>query len=1789
MANFWHASSRSTVQQTEEIRSKNAKGAAKRRNRTESSDCAVMIGHYRESRDRAWYPVGLTQFPCTGYSPDGDDPSLNRCRCGLSLEFHCSAPPAVDGSSAAANLAPPPLLPDGDAGEFEFPGIKRHAKFVRLNAAESDTAIQQTLDGHWQLGRPTLIVNVHGGELEKKRQLKMIFKKGLWKAAESAGRDKSNSQGCWIVTDGLSSGIVKLTGDAVRDYTDAYGPNHMLAIGVVSEARAAARSNGGVVGSKPQLTGDELDANHTHFILVSGRHSDATSWSEAVEAEADFRARFSRAAASSSWTQKAGEESRVPMCGLLIGGDRTALRQVYQALVANRCPIVALKGTSGAADALVSALECHPRGDCGPTDKKDAAELDESKEAAFLAKLATVCQECFGGDCDRVDADMLHCIVRDCSGLIEVFDMEEDFDLDGKMIASLLSSAGSDSHEHKLNLKQLKISLALNRADIAREKIFLENKKWKKGDLHDCMYQALMEDRQGFVSLFLEQGFSLDDFLTIHMLERLYSDQLKRMNSKAAIFHQLWEYHHKSHRRGRQVQLRQVGKVIKVLVGDFYQPLYTKKDFEKNYTKSTATADSLAEERTEAATGRKVNSVGASGILPTPQRAGRRQAAQPRETELLQVCEGRADADNRKELSKLRQNSRIGRAEAGESEASVAMNRWLSAGRELQPRRVLSDLASLVTAACCQADDAHSKSLVLVRPARELMIWALLVGKLQMAELFWSMEKEPIAGALLASILLKAMERRTDDFTDKEEFQRGAAQYEDRAWGVLDQCYREDERRAQFLINRELDYYGDSSCIYLAAEGESIKFMAHPCCQDFLTGAWLGQLSQKNALTRFLLGTVCGLICPPLVARVMLYKLDEEAGVDCGDVGCSVLRETASTSRRSSQDRSATLANAEQLSARGVINRMQNFYMAPVIRFIYNSISYLTFLFIFSYLLLYNLTHSIGPLECVIIVWMLTLLLEEVKQATLSGISFSTYISDSWNKLDCLAVGLFFLGLALRIVSLLSPAPRIAGYSAVLTDDTFAAARVCYAFSLFAYYVRLVYIFSFHIALGPKLIMIGKMVSNDLVPFMVILLVFVLGYGVAAQSIAYPTGLFTPDAEFNGTRPERMSRSAVFASFLSRAYFQMFGNFALDAAQAADPGCKEEGRCPHWTGRWLAPLMLAVYVLLTNILMFNLLIAMFSSTYESINQFSALYWNYQRYSMIKEYTERSPLAPPLMAIWQAYQLLRASGGCGGGDPPADPLKVRRPVGGRGGDRELVKWEHMKAADFLRAEQLSQLRRHGGGGAGVGAGLGDVYRREIVRAAPTSSSTTPVSPSAGSEAADAVRRTLAEAASGLGADVERRFHAVDGQLLRLAERVQDRTAGLAEAVARVSAGLAALQEAQLAMARSLEPRRDAGPAATAAAASVADLVASAASAAAAEATARPPAWFREVAIRAAADAIRSAAPPPPIRPPQPPPTSPPAAPLKPRVSNPSVGRLVQHRCRGHRLWRFAPFNFERYPGMRMNVPPERTDWQVDYPEYFAFDVSDEVVVFPTVEACDTDKNLRCLQFNTYDVGQSVGRRSLLGPYELDSASGAPLNPAGRTGLRHRGLLPRWGPNHALVLALTRWQRNPPGEGAVVRRLGRPILQAAALLRHKQYCLPWFLTDHQPGCDYVKCSVDVARSFVINRLQQQQQQSLSGTKQLGLKSELQALQKAEVKQTFTGYLDDHLNADNAWIEAVVVNIHESDKFRFSDDMLLALAESDCEEQARWLEVAQTTALRSSHCDLLKTVASERQAYF
>ena len=66
-----------------------------------------------------------------------------------------------------------------------------------------------------------------------------------------------------------------------------------------------------------------------------------------------------------------------------------------------------------------------------------------------------------------------------------------------------------------------------------------------------------------------------------------------------------------------------------------------------------------------------------------------------------------------------------------------------------------------------------------------------------------------------------------------------------------------------------------------------------------------------------------------------------------------------------------------------------------------------------------------------------------------------------------------------------------------------------------------------------------------------------------------------------------------------------------------------------------------------------------------------------------------------------------------------------------------------------------------------------------------------------------------------------------------------------------------------------------------------------------------------------------------------------------------------------------------------------------------------------------------------------------------------NPIGRTGLRGRGLLGKWGPNHAADFILTRWLRNEMnGQQIMNEDSQKPILQFLAIerLRGNEWAIP-----------------------------------------------------------------------------------------------------------------------------------------
>lgn len=73
-------------------------------------------------------------------------------------------------------------------------------QYVRLSFDTSPEMVLRVLQEHWGLQLPKLVISVHGGiaNFALQPKLKRIFRKGLLKAAKTAG--------AWIITAGTNTG-----------------------------------------------------------------------------------------------------------------------------------------------------------------------------------------------------------------------------------------------------------------------------------------------------------------------------------------------------------------------------------------------------------------------------------------------------------------------------------------------------------------------------------------------------------------------------------------------------------------------------------------------------------------------------------------------------------------------------------------------------------------------------------------------------------------------------------------------------------------------------------------------------------------------------------------------------------------------------------------------------------------------------------------------------------------------------------------------------------------------------------------------------------------------------------------------------------------------------------------------------------------------------------------------------------------------------------------------------------------------------------------------------------------------------------------------------------------------------------------------------------------------------------------------------------------------------------------------------------------------------------------------
>ncbi|XP_038076679.1 transient receptor potential cation channel subfamily M member-like 2 isoform X1 [Patiria miniata] len=580
-------------------------------------------------------------------------------------------------------------------------------------------------------------------------------------------------------------------------------------------------------------------------------------------------------------------------------------------------------------------------------------------------------------------------------------------------------------------------------------------------------------------------------------------------------------------------------------------------------------------------------------------------------------------------------------------------------------------------------------------PLHELFIWAVLLHRFRLAKLFWKRGKPSIGGALLASTILKALsELQRLDSQESAEMHTHAKMFQKMAIDFLNLCYVDDRHRTSLLLVRNLPDWGNSTCLDLAAAARSKQFIAHAAVQNLLNELWMGRLSRRTSVFK-IWSCICFPIAVPFAITFMSKddptvpaKKMLEHQLSDGDAGNNESREDISSPLKSSKttkDSYQTSPVEETDDCMSVKTYMTHathrqhrnngyswwyklklFHEAPVISFRINMIAHFVFLGLFSYILLSNFTEKISVYEMVLIGWVFTLFTEEVRQIFQEDYHtlyhrFDAWLWGYWNCVDLLSLVMFAVGLGLR-------------FHPVTLD----AARIVLALDLIVFYLRILHIFSASQLLGPKLIMIVRMLVI-LVAFLAILMVFMIAFGVACQAILFPNS---------------QNLASIIKGVFYQSYFQLYGELFLEDIDGVD--CAVENadssmqRCPQHS--WFGTIVLAFYLFTSNILLLNLLIAMLNYTFQAIQDNTDTFWKFQRYQLVKEYYQRPSVVPPLIIVVHVYQMVRwAWDKCFPGHKLYRSLNLMKRELRQDKQIEISTWEEVKGEDYL-AEMKRQAHQ-----------------------------------------------------------------------------------------------------------------------------------------------------------------------------------------------------------------------------------------------------------------------------------------------------------------------------------------------------------------------------------------------------------------------------------------------------------------------------------------------------------------
>ncbi|KAI4894336.1 hypothetical protein NFI96_025121 [Prochilodus magdalenae] len=685
--------------------------------------------------------------------------------------------------------------------------------------------------------------------------------------------------------------------------------------------------------------------------------------------------------------------------------------------------------------------------------------------------------------------------------------------------------------------------------------------------LEQAMLDALVMDRVDFVKLLIENGVSMHRFLTISRLEELYNT--KQSPNNPNLFQLVRDVKQGNLPPNYKITLIDVGLVIEYLMGGTYRCNYTRKRFRIIY----------------------------NNLHGNSRRSGRAPSSGPSLRKNHEAFSIQAD-----KKEKTRHNHFIKTAQPYKPK--------LESSSDLQQKRSKEDIVDI--------DDPETRRFPY--PFNELLVWAVLMKRQKMSLFFWQHGEESMAKALVACKLCRSMcyEAKKSDMVDdtSEELKEYSNEFGRLAVDLLEQSFRQDETMAMKLLMYELKNWSNSTCLKLAVSSRLRPFVAHTCTQMLLSDMWMGRLNmRKNSWYKVILSI---LVFPAILALEYKSKAEmahipqsqdahqrtmedsEHNQQNPDDIQMDVFKESRMNESPDVKNEMEVLIRSRRLP---ITRKFYDFYHAPIVKFWTNTLFYLGFLMLYSYVVLVKLPSFPSPQEWAVILYIFTSAIEKIREMFMSeggkiSQKIKVWFSDYFNTSDFIAIIMFLVGFGLRFGS----------------GDVFVAGRIVYCLNIIFWYVRLLDILAVNQQAGPYVMMIGKMVAN-MFYIVVIMVVVLVTYGVPRKAILYP------DSE---------AELSLIVDVVFQPYWMMYGEVYAYEIDVCSNASDDKVRPLCKTGVWLTPALQAVYLFIQYILMVNLLIAFFNNVYLQVMSMSNLVWKYQRYHFTMAYHDKPVLPPPLI-------------------------------------------------------------------------------------------------------------------------------------------------------------------------------------------------------------------------------------------------------------------------------------------------------------------------------------------------------------------------------------------------------------------------------------------------------------------------------------------------------------------------------------------------------------------------------